>query len=460
MHGPRWSSGLRAALLVTLLSRLALPALVYGIHRDPQRFFTPDGLRYLDLAESIARSGAYQTFRGIELEKVPGFPALLAVGVWMGHPVPITIALHLLLGLLTTGLCYAIARQLAGERAGAAAAVLYAVEPGLWVWSSMVLSETLFVALVGATVWFALQYERAGRQLYLLVAILLATLSAYVRIVGYVLPFALVLWFGLRGWRDWNKLRHACLAAGLAAALLGIWHVRNGMVAGYWGFASQFERAAYYVGAASVESRRQGVSYPDARRQLERDLAVAAGATATPASQINEMRARGLSTIVTNPVLFAATYASGLVVTLLHPDATFAKSLVEGTLLARREALPGSGLSDLANWRWRAAWQRVVAMGPVFWLLSVGQIILIGLYYSLAVRPVVHSNMTSARWLIALPALCFLLLSGGPHGQGRFRAPMMPSICVLAGIGWVSRARSHPGDLPPHRRGSESSVSG
>ena len=74
----------------------------------------------------------------------------------------------------------------------------------------------------------------------------------------------------------------------------------------------------------------------------------------------------------------------------------------------------------------------------MFWLLAAGQMMLIILYYCLAVRPVMLSTMTGAGWLVVLPALCFLLLSGGPHGQGRFRAPMMPSICVLAGVGWVT----------------------
>ena len=94
-----WSPGLRLALLVTLLSRLALPLVVYEIHRDPGVFFTPDGLSYLELAESIAHSGTYRTSSGIELARVPGFPSMLAIGVWLGHPVPATLALHLLLGL-------------------------------------------------------------------------------------------------------------------------------------------------------------------------------------------------------------------------------------------------------------------------------------------------------------------------------------------------------------------------
>ena len=433
-----WSPGLRLALLVTLLSRLALPLVVYEIHRNPGVFFTPDGLSYLELAESIAHSGTYRTSSGIELARVPGFPSMLAIGVWLGHPVPATLALHLLLGLLTTGLCYAIGRDLAGERAGTVAALLYAIEPGQWVWSSLVLSETLFVALVAAMLWFALRYERVGRLLYLLLAILLAALSAYVRILGYALPFVLALWFGVRGRHHRKFLSHVPLAVGLAGVLLGAWHVRNGVVSDYWGFASQFERAAYFAGGASIEARRQGLAYLDVRRQLEEDLQAAGGPMAPPATRIDEMRARGMSMIIDRPVAFAVTYVTGMAVTLFHPDTTYAMALVEGNLLAEREGLPGSGLSDLAHWRWRSAWQRVRAMGPVFWLLAAGQIVLIILYYCLAVRPVMLSTMTGAGWLVVLPALCFLLLSGGPHGQGRFRAPMMPSICVLAGVGWVT----------------------
>ena len=255
-----WSPGLRLALLVTLLSRLALPLVVYEIHRDPGVFFTPDGLSYLELAESIAHSGTYRTSSGIELARVPGFPSMLAIGVWLGHPVPATLALHLLLGLLTTGLCYAIGRDLAGERAGTVAALLYAIEPGQWVWSSLVLSETLFVALVAAMLWFALRYERVGRLLYLLLAILLAALSAYVRILGYALPFVLALWFGVRGRHHRKILSHVSLAVGLAGVLLGTWHVRNGVSAGYWGsLRSSSEPSTTLEGPPS---KRVGKDFP------------------------------------------------------------------------------------------------------------------------------------------------------------------------------------------------------
>ena len=84
--------------------------------------------------------------------------------------------------------------------------------------------------------------------------------------------------------------------------------------------------------------------------------------------------------IIDRPVAFAVTYVTGMAVTLIHPDTTYAMALVEGNLLAEREGLPGSGLSDLAHWRWRSAWQRVRALGPVFWLLAAGQMVLIILY--------------------------------------------------------------------------------
>src|SRR5690606_31056053 len=106
-------------------------------------FETPDSGRYLALAADLVRNGSY-TFEGRpELFRPPGYPVLLAVGTWVGHPAGITIGLQALVGVLTVFLCFLAGRLTGDPRLGLAVALIYACEPGQWAWSTLLVTETM-----------------------------------------------------------------------------------------------------------------------------------------------------------------------------------------------------------------------------------------------------------------------------------------------------------------------------
>lgn len=430
-------AGLLLALAITLMGRALLPLAVYQSHGDPQVFLSPDSREYLDLAESLATSATYATDGQAELRRVPGFPMLLAIGALAGHPILVTLILHLLLGMATTVLCFAIAQSLAGPRAATAAAILFACATDLWIWSSYLLSETLFVFLFAAMLWSAVRYEKTDHLGDLLLAMALACGAAYVRVVGYLLPFALVLCFALRGGRDRKTLRRAAVTLALTVTLLGAWHLRNGLAADYWGFSSQVERAMYFLGGGAEEAHQGGASYDEARHQLQERLREDGGTGRDSAALISKMRSRGLSAMAEHPVSFATSYGIGVFAVLIHSNTGALFRLFETDPAERLSA--GSGLNELRSGRWGNAAKRLRQRGPAFGLLFSLQVAQVLFYYLLCGLAFRRPGAPRGIGLVVVPALCLLLLSGGVHGNSRYRAPLVPAICVLAGIGIARR---------------------
>ncbi len=130
---------------------------------------------------------------------------------------------------------------------------------------------------------------------------------------------------------------------------------------------------------------------------------------------------------------FAASYGIGVAAVLGHPGTAYAFRLFESDPPPDRYGR--SGLFELNRGRWRTAWRFLVARGPLFWLLAFLQTVQLAVYYTLGIVALRRAGANRALALVALVALCLLLLSGGEHGSARYRAPLLPSVCVLAGVG-------------------------
>src|SRR5688500_3905885 len=98
---------LLGAVGITVAVRLALFAVVLTVRADTAAFHTTDSVRYLELAASLGRFEGFGTGGSPELFRLPGFPLLVAVAGWIGHPTHWTIVLQALAGAITTLICFA-----------------------------------------------------------------------------------------------------------------------------------------------------------------------------------------------------------------------------------------------------------------------------------------------------------------------------------------------------------------
>jgi 4-amino-4-deoxy-L-arabinose transferase-like glycosyltransferase len=179
-----------------------------------------DQFEYLELGRNLFHSGQLRFYddrfeQWVYAYRTPGYPFLIAA---CGGNVRVVRLAQALLDTSTVLAIYLLARRFMEERGSLVAAAVVAVNPFLIYFSGLVLSETLFTAMLA---W----------GLYLLVTrlgwgILLLALSTLVRpsALGLAVILAVtVAW--PRGWRV--MLRNAALAVVAVVAVLVPWAYRN-----------------------------------------------------------------------------------------------------------------------------------------------------------------------------------------------------------------------------------------
>lgn len=365
---------LRTILLVALVPRVALPLLAW----DAAAFRAPD-------------TASYEQFGGNDIVRTPGYPLLLAVA----RTPAVTIALQVLLSLATVALVFRIEREAFGGRGWAA--LFYAIEPLSIIYASKLVTETLFTATLVLSLWMLKRRWWVG-------AALAMAASAYVRPVTLLLPLLLL-------WRRPHAL-------GVAFACTGAWVVRNAVVAGYLGFSAIGDHGLYYYHAAAVQARERGVPY----YQQQKEWGYGEPILETPADHARRIRAEATAILRAHPADAVAVHARGIVMTLADPGAV--------ELLRMFGAYPEKGglLGEITD-------RGIVAAIGRLGLLALGTNVAFGLAWLALLVLVWRGWPNRATAPLVVTAAFLIVLSGGPMATHRFRHPIMPIACLLAGAG-------------------------
>ena len=228
--------------------RLVYALVVMGDHR-----FTGDAVEFHFLARNLSRTHSYvEPFAGLvdprrfsmvpgvgthptdipTAEKPPLYPAYLAVWAKLGlSSFRWDMVASSLLGTGTVATIGALARRVAGDRVGLAAAALAAVYPGLVVLDGAVRSESLYVLVVAVALLLAYRLVEAP-SLRRAAALGVATgLAALTRSEGLLLLLLLALpavWLARP--RAGGRLRLVALVAAGCALVVVPWLARNWIV--------------------------------------------------------------------------------------------------------------------------------------------------------------------------------------------------------------------------------------
>ncbi len=119
-----------------------------AVVHPPGSYFAdfPDGVGYLQLADSLAFRGEFARDGLPEIERTPGYPLFIALGARIGHPIGVTVALQAILGALSAVLVFKMTLRVTGSRlAASAAGLLFAVDPPSVIHGVNMFTETLFV---------------------------------------------------------------------------------------------------------------------------------------------------------------------------------------------------------------------------------------------------------------------------------------------------------------------------
>jgi 4-amino-4-deoxy-L-arabinose transferase-like glycosyltransferase len=446
-----------AVVATALALKLVLLAGLAGTR--PQAFTYIDSGTYLRPALALLRQGSFSPGTDVvpepEINRTPGYPLLVA-GAWrlLGERPWVPPILGALLSAGTALVAARLATRLFGGRAGVAAAVLVSCEPGTFLRSLDVLSDspftlalTLFVsALAGYAGGDGTSPARAG--FWLALATLVRPLSYYLLPLG-----ALFVLFVFR--RRGRSFRAASGAAAVfllpALLLVGGWEARNLVRANAFTLSPIASSELLFYRAAPVLARAEGVSVPEMQERLgnrerwyrsgggtEREIFGEARYRdlfpATSRLSLVELNARwrrqAIAILAAHPVLTAAMAAKGAALLLLTPSSLIL-SLQYGLFV------PDATLVALYEDQHVGAFAlRLAHAGPLLFAVSAGLVALLATLWGAASRGLwLARREAPAPVHVALLGtfLYVLVVSAGfESSDDRYRLPLVPIACVYA----------------------------
>lgn len=415
MRPGRPPAALAAAVVLGLGLRLGLIALAGD---RPERLVTLDGEGYLALARDFPRAYVDEAspVYGIALQYPPGYPAFAAAVLSLTGDSTRGLALaQCLVAAATLWLVYVLARRLLGDGPAMLAALLLALDPASAIYSVVSQPEALFTGLVVASA-LALTRALEGRPRAALVAGTLLGLAMLVRPIGVLLPLAAA---AVVVWRRGLSLPVARLAGlVLLPGLLlgGAWVARNRAVTGVSFFAAIEGANGLYYRAAGALAMSEGIPVAVARSRLAEE----------------ELR-RGSQHLDAGGRIRLQT---GMMLEVLsnHPLGTLQAALQGWVRLSA-----GTGLSALSALRGDPDPEGNAGGKPLLNALLAAPLAVVLLGAILAIPGIPASRSVGERQTLALSfayVAYFLLMSSFLEANTRFRVPMTPFLCLLAGLGW------------------------
>ena len=420
-----------AVLGTALVARAVVPIVAIAFHGIDYLLLTDDSHEYLQLAESLT-TGSFSRNGAAEVLRTPGYPLLVALGVFADHPIGLTIVIQTVLGGVAAVMVYALAQHMAASlgrwdshRVALLAGLLYALDPLSVVHSSFLLSETLFTTLMVAHLFVLSKYFQTGLMRHVALSGVLTAASAFVRPVAQYWPLVVVAVLLLlpapkQVERPFARFASALVFLMLTLTPLILWAARNANETGYSRFSAAGDYGLYVSLGSSV-----GAIHRDTAKQRVDMLAERNGWTA--AARYDYMRREGVRLIVNQPATYLAVHAKAILqsltpafsmyVEIYRPDygnANTWRRLFSGTALHPRDYLPAL---------------------PVYLLVGLA----CATQYVLALAGVrLAFTLRSGLSVMLLASAAYFLIMAGAVGDiatARMRHPAMPAICILAALG-------------------------
>ncbi len=381
--------------------------------RVPQQLQFPDEEDYWSIAQSVADGDGLVGEHGFRALRMPLYPALLSVLAHADHGVSLSRVAQWFVGALSAVFVAVLGAKIGGRTVGIVAGFLVAFDPFLVFFSSLLLTETLYITAQCALLvagWGLLRGEgQAGMRRWLIVG-LCAAVCVYVRESSVVLCVSwIVLLVACR------RIEGTALIGGGVAILVIIvallpWALRNERVTG---------RLCWLT-------HRGGISLYDG-----------VGPQATGASDLGHIKqmeaVRGLDEVAWNSYFMQRSLRS------ITEDPGRVLWLA-GVKLARTwNPVPNADTyQSLLIRAVSAAWTI-----PVYGLGVLGAVYL-------------WRRDRSAVVALLLPAMCVTVLHSVFVGSVRYRLIAMPTLEVLAAVGvcWLLTRRTvSPGRASPSQPG-------
>jgi len=391
------------ALVPVIIIIAAAARIAIGVSLDARLRF-PDSQDYARIAENILAGDGPRLSERTVANRGPGYSYFLAgiIGIVrvaapdarLESSPGLVIVIRIVQALLSGVLCWIVCRmgrQLFSREAGVAAAAVVAMDPVLAYFSVLVLSETLFAALLAGAILCLL--KTSGGVRWAVACGVLLGLAALVRPPVLLLtPLLLAVWLALN--RNRAGIRTVLAAGVVALAVISPWPIRNYRLTGHAVFTTLSAGASLYEGAcpeADGGPAMEKIKWPGEIARMGE------------AEKNAFLRAKAIDCIWSDPARMVRLAAS--------------------KLMRFWNIFPNFGTYRQASYMVASALHAV----PMMVCMVVGLALWRG-------RP-------GAAVVLLVPAAYFSLLHMVFVGSIRYRAPVMPLLAVFAGAGVVAVLR-------------------
>ncbi|MDQ1457392.1 MAG: hypothetical protein QOH28_3012 [Actinomycetota bacterium] len=413
-------------IFVALAARVGWAAWI--THAHPSAVTNGDSPGYLGPARALVQTRHFSLSPDDATPmflRTPGYPALLAVILWVTGSQQAISPIQAALSVLPVLVTVIVARKVIGPTAAMVAGAVVALDPLQFSASGTILTESLAtLTLVGIVavglVVFAPRTDRVRPR----VVAALGTVTAaaiMVRPTMYFFPIVVLVFLAFR-FRDRPRRRLLALLLAFAMPIVivaGGWQVRNHYAVNSWQIAGAGAVTIYCYDAAAVQAKVANNGMAAARRQLGcnptgwDNLAKACPTwwgcdvphPLGRGKSFDEMNRRGLHILARNPLETAQVAFKGLGRETLGP----------GTDTVRRFL--------------HASSSPALTIALFSWTLLLWTLALVGVFVALRSR-------LRAFWAFDIGIVVYVMAaSAGAEADARFRTPIVPLLALLAAVG-------------------------
>lgn len=438
----KYKKELLLVLTFALIMRATISIVTVVVNKSNCAFYTSDTGSYVAPAKSLIESRSFDLGGKPYLFRTPGYPLLLIPGILVGKMVFITIGLQILISCVTVAIVFELALELFNSRKIAIiAALLYASEPMSIVFSSFLMSETLFTFCIASFVLCLVKYQQMGSTRYIIMAAVALSAGVYVRPVAYFLPVytCLILLFVML----FNRVKltrsviDVLIFFAISATLIGAWQIRNYNKTSWGGFSSSGIVMFYnsnYLPAIRLLSAGKISDY-DSAFLIQTDWPdnELNGPDTQQVKELSRnyeyMRDEVLKVIRDNPSAVVSFYLKRMVKYFLAPGAIQMLNLFNVKVPKRVvEEKRGKSLLEKRRLYYENA--------PIYFWADA----MFGVWLGLCLMFVLVAVVSKEVWHRVPVGLLFVIgyfavVSASTPTASRIRHPIMPLLCVLAAFG-------------------------
>lgn len=441
---------LTVLLAFAFVVRMGSFSAVYEAH--PQSILSPDTPRYEEPAISLLEDGDMQDGLPLadtqDIHVAPAYPVAIAlVYALTSNDRASLVYFQVVVSLLSILVVYAIAKEVFNRNVGIAAAMLFSLDPLQFLFSQILLSETLFVFFNLIAVWMGVllisRYLTKRRFLYACLVGISLGVASLVRPVAYYLVFCVV--FGLIVYHLMLRqstvgiLKVVIIVLVSFGCVVGPWHLRNGQLSGSYVFTDNPSKILLYWKAGGMLAYRDGVSPYVVRDSLKRSMPEEYSSLGQKMDLEHE---RGVEIILGDLPAYIKFSIDGVMRILIGPGlakfSRFFSGNESGHLADQSDVLECSLVCHVENKLGFRLWYLGIISYSLAFLGAMYLLMLVGLFYKSRIR----TQPILIVYLVCVISYFVLASSGHSAADSRMRLPVMPIISIIAASGLLSLRRT------------------